>query len=246
MLKTNEKERVKIGIPGLDSIAHGGFLRGSNILISGGTGTGKTIFCMQFLHNGVTKYDENGVFVTLEERPKELRTEAAKLGFDFETLEEENKLIIIDAASSRASLPSMEKYAVRRGFDINTLAQEIYRATKDLGAHRIAIDSLSGLGIKFEGLLEIRTAIFKLSALLNELECTSVMTSEIPISGSWSRFGVEEFIAQGVLILFLEEEKGELRRSFVVRKMRGTSHSLKRFPFEITDHGIVVMPGGEL
>ncbi len=240
-------ERVKTGIPGLDGILHGGFIRGTNIVISGGVGTGKSIFSMQFLNAGAEKYNETGILVTLEERPSELRREAAQFGWDLEQLEVEKKLIMIDAASSKAGLPSSEEWALRRGFDLNTLAQEIYKATKTINAQRIAVDSLSGLGLRIESAAEVRGSIFKLSALLRELGVTSIMTSEIlSKSAGLSRYGVEEFIAQGLIILSLEEEQAEMRRSLVIRKMRATAHSLKRFPFEISSKGIVVMPSGEI
>ncbi|MHA1861814.1 MAG: ATPase domain-containing protein [Candidatus Ranarchaeia archaeon] len=239
-------KRVKTGIPGLDGILHGGFIQGHNILVSGSAGTGKTILSTQFLYKGAKKYNESGVLVTLEERPKELRAEASQFGWDIPELEKKGKLIIIDAASSKAGLPTDEKYALRRGFDINLLAQEIYRASKEIDASRVVIDSISGLGVRFEDTSAVRNAIFKLSSLLRELKCTSLMTSEIPNSGSYSRYGIEEFIAQGLVILYLTEEEGELKRTLIVRKMRGTSHSLKRFPFEISSRGTVVMPGGEI
>ncbi len=246
-MTTEQSERVKTGIPGLDGILHGGFIHGSNVLVSGGAGTGKTIFCMQFLHAGATQYGHNGVFVTLEERPKELRREAARFGWDFTKFQEEEKIIIVDAASSKAGLPTTEKHAIRTGLDINALAQEIYRVTKRINARRIVIDSVSGLGIRFEGVAAVRNAIFKLSSLLRELGATSIMTSEVPHgSEGFSRYNVEEFIAQGLIILSLTEQDRELRRSLVVRKMRQTGHSLKRFPFEISSSGLVVMPGGEL
>ncbi|MHA1131169.1 MAG: ATPase domain-containing protein, partial [Candidatus Helarchaeota archaeon] len=81
-------ERVKSGISGLDEILNGGFIKGTNVLLAGSAGTGKTIFCMQFLYNGVVDYDEPGIFVTLEEMPAELRREAALFGWDFRKLEE--------------------------------------------------------------------------------------------------------------------------------------------------------------
>lgn len=239
-------ERIKSGIPGLDGILHGGFVKGTNILVSGGAGTGKTICCMQFLHAGAAKYDQPGIFITLEEKPREIRREAKQFGWDFEKLEQENKLIIIDAASSKAGLPTTEPYTLRRGFDISTLAQEIYKATKQIDAQRIAIDSLSGLGIRFESQTAIRNAIFKLASLLGELQTTSLMTSEITGKNGYSRYHVEEFIAQGIIVLYLNEENGELRRSLVVRKLRFSSHSLKVYPIEIGSRGIVIMPGGEL
>jgi len=239
--------RVNTGIPGLDSILHGGFIEGTNILVLGGTGTGKTIFCMQYLYNGATLYNEHGVFVTFEERPKELRLEAKQFNWDLRKLEEENKLVIIDAASSKAGIPSDEEYAIRRELDMNILAQEIYRATRKVDAQRVAIDSLSAIGIKFDDATSVRTAIYKLSSLLRELNVTSIMTSEMTHEpGQLSRFGVEEYIAQGVVVLYLREEDGELRRSLVAQKLRASSHSLRRYPFEVSSRGITVMPGGGL
>lgn len=239
-------QRVETGIPGLDDILHGGFLSGQNILVTGGAGTGKTIMCMQYLYNGAVSYNEPGIFVTLEEMPNELRSEAMNFGWDLKKLEEEKKFAIIDAASSKAGLPTGEKFALRRGFDVNILAQEIYRTTKEIGAKRVVIDSIAGLGMQFEGTINIRTAIFRLSALLREIKCTSLMTSEIPANNVFTRYGIEEFIAQGVILLFLDEEAGELKRSMIVRKVRGTSHSLKRYPLEISKEGIIVMPRAEV
>ncbi|MBS7246781.1 MAG: ATPase domain-containing protein [Candidatus Jordarchaeales archaeon] len=235
-------ERVKTGIPGLDEITNGGFIKGTNVLVTGGTGTGKTIFCTQSLYYGAKDYDEPGVFVTLEERPDDIRREAMQFGWDLKKLEEDGKLIIIDAASSKAGIPTSEPYALRRGFDISTLAQEIYKATKEINAERVVIDSLSSLGIRFESLTAIRTAIFKIASLLNDLNTTSLLTSEITSKNELSRFGVEEFIAQGIIVLYLNEERGELKRSLVVRKLRFTKHSLKVVPFEISDKGIIILP----
>ncbi|MHA1712215.1 MAG: ATPase domain-containing protein [Candidatus Freyarchaeota archaeon] len=243
-MRGNMIERVKTGIPGLDEITNGGFVKGTNVLVTGAAGTGKTIFCMQFLYYGASEYDEPGVFVTLEERPNDLRREARQFGWDIEKMEREGKLIIIDAASSRAGLPTSEPYTLRRGFDISTLAQEIYKATKEINAERVVIDSLSSLGIRFESLTAIRTAIFKIASLLNDLNTTSLLTSEITSKHEFSRFGVEEFIAQGIIILYLNEERGELKRSLVVRKLRFSKHSLKVMPFEIGDNGIIILPSG--
>jgi KaiC/GvpD/RAD55 family RecA-like ATPase len=239
--------RVSTGIPGLDTILHGGFIKGTNILVLGGTGTGKTIFCMQYLHNGAVLYNEPGVLVTFEERPKELRLEAKQFNWDLRALEEKNELVIIDAASSKAGIPSDEEYAIRRELDMNMLAQEIYRAARKVDAQRVVIDSLSAIGIKFEDQTAIRTAVYKVSTLLRELNVTSIMTSEMPYeSGQMSRFGVEEYVAQGVIMLYLREEDGELRRSLVAQKLRASSHSLRRYPFEVSSRGITVMPGGGL
>lgn len=239
-------DRVKTGIPGLDGILHGGFIKGSNVLLSGFAGTGKTIFCIQYLVSGILNYDEPGVLVTLEELPKELRREALQFDWDLKKFEEDNKLIIIDAASAKAGLPTDEKFAIRRGFDINELAEQIYTAVSKINAKRLVLDSISSLDIRFNDPQALRTAIFKISALLRELGVTSIMTSEMVDSGAFSRYGVEEFIAQGLILLYLREQDTELRRSLVVLKMRSTAHSLRRYPFEISSVGLVVMPGEEI
>ena len=239
--------RVKTGVPGLDGILHGGLIKGSNILVTGGPGTGKTVLCAQFIYSGALKHDEPGVFVTVEERPNEMRKEIEQFGWNMKELEEKEKIIIIDVASSKAGLSTDEPWALKRGFDINMLAQEIYKASREIDAQRIVVDSLSGVGIRYEKEAEIREAIFKISALLRQLEVTSIMTTETLTSstGTVTRYGVEEFISLGVIELFLDEENRELKRSLLIRKMRGTAHSLKRFPFEIRSSGIVVLPGDE-
>ena len=239
-------KRIKSGIDGLDEILGGGFINGSSILIAGGPGTGKTIFSMEFLVKGILNYDEPGIFVTLEERPDELRREALIFGWDLAKLEEEKIFAIVDAASSKAGLPTNEKYALRRGFDVNTLAQEIYRASRELDVKRIIIDSISSIEVQYDSDSSLRAAIFRLSALLREINCTSLMTCEMIGKENYTRYGIEEFVAQGLIQLFLREESGELRRSILVRKMRGTSHSLKRYPFEIGDNGLIVLPSGDI
>ncbi|MFX1559606.1 MAG: ATPase domain-containing protein, partial [Promethearchaeota archaeon] len=158
--------RAKTGITGLDELIGGGIIKGSTVLVSGQSGSGKTIFGLQFLYNGITKYNEPGVYVALETRPNELRAEATQFGWDLQDLEQKNALIIIDAASGKAGLPTSQKYALRRGFDMSTLAEEIYRAIDDTKAKRLVIDCISGLGIRFNEPSEVRTELFRISALL--------------------------------------------------------------------------------
>ncbi|MGY5855133.1 MAG: ATPase domain-containing protein [Candidatus Thorarchaeota archaeon] len=232
--------RTKTGITGLDELIGGGIIEGSTVLLSGQSGSGKTIFGLQFLYNGITKYNEPGVFVTLETRPNELRTEAAQFGWDFGTLEQKNALTIIDAASGKAGLPTSEKYALRRGFDMSTLAEEIYRAIDETKAKRLVIDCISGLGIRFSEPSEVRNELFRISALLRELKVTSLFISEIIEPDSQSRAGVEQFVTQGLITLNLCEANGTLKRDLLVWKMKQTPHSLKKHSFKIGKSGIEI------
>ena len=150
-------------------------------------------------------------------------------------------MIIIDAASGKAGLPTSQKYALRRGFDMSTLAEEIYRAIDETKAKRLVIDCISGLGIRFSEPSEVRTELFRISALLRELKVTSLFISEIIDPDSQSRAGVEQFIAQGLITLNLSELNGALKRDLLVWKMKQTPHSLKKHTFKIGKTGIEVL-----
>ncbi|MFX1483102.1 MAG: ATPase domain-containing protein [Promethearchaeota archaeon] len=233
--------RTKTGIKGFDDLVDGGFIQGSTVLLSGKTGSGKTIFGLQFLYNGATKYDEPGILVTLEARPDEIRTEAAQFGWDFGDLENKNVLLIVDAASSKAGQPTSERYALRRGFDMGTFFEEVYKAVQETQAKRLVIDCISGLAIGFSDPSQIRNELFKISALLRELKVTSLLISEIVDSGSHSRAGVEQFVTNGLITLNLEEVNGNLKRNLLIWKMKQTPHSLKTHSFAIGTSGIEIL-----
>ena len=232
--------RTKTGISGLDELIDGGLVEGSTTLVSGGTGSGKTIFGLQFLYNGASKYNESGVYVTLETRPKDLKVEAKGFGWDLEELEKTNAIIIVDAASNKAGLATYGEYALRRGFDVSTLAREIYRAVEDSKAKRLVIDCVSALGMKYDDPTEVRSELFQISALLQELKVTSLLISETIDPDTQSRAGVEQFVTQGLISLNLFEDSGTLKRDLLIWKMRQTSHSLKKHTFTIGKNGIEI------
>jgi KaiC/GvpD/RAD55 family RecA-like ATPase len=164
-------------------------------------------------------------------------------GWDLKQLEDENLLAIIDVATPRAGLPSDERYTLRE-LDLPLIIETIYNTHREIQAKRAVIDSLSALGFRYDSLGKIRSTIFQLTAFLNELEVTSLMTVEAPENSSMSRFGIEEFLAQGVIQLFLRnDDAGNLTRNLQIRKMRSTPHSLKNYNFEISDKGIVILSG---
>ncbi len=129
--------KLRTGIPGLDDLIGGGIPEGSTTLISGRSGSGKTIFGIQYLYNGASEHDEPGILVTLEVRPNDLRAEALQFGWDLSELEKAGKITIIDAASSKAGLPTSEKFALKRGFDMEALAETIYGAIEETKAKRL-------------------------------------------------------------------------------------------------------------
>ena len=231
---------IKTGIPGLDELLGGGLVEGSTTLLSGRSGSGKSVFGLQFLYEGATQYDSPGILLTLENRPNGIRKDALQFGWDLKALEDDGKIIIIDAASSKAGLPTSERFALRRGFDMTTLAETIYKVVDEYKAQRLVIDSLSGLTLRFGEPSEVRQELFRISALLNELEVTSLFISEITDPRFQSRAGVEQFVVQGLITLNLTEGDGGLQRDLLVWKMQQTSHSMKKHPYVIGKKGISI------
>ncbi|MDK2869757.1 MAG: hypothetical protein PWP39_992 [Pyrococcus sp.] len=240
--------RVKSGIPGFDELIEGGFPEGTTVLLTGGTGTGKTTFAAQFIYKGAEEYGEPGVFVTLEERAKDLRREMAAFGWDFEKYEKEGKIAIIDGVSSIAGIPSEEKFVLEDRFNVENFLRYVYRVVKAINAKRLVIDSIPSIAMRLEEENRIREVLLKLNTILLEMGVTTILTTETPDPqhGRISRYGIEEFIARGVVILDLQERNIELKRYILIRKMRGTRHSMKKYPFEIGPNGIVVYPSGEI
>ncbi len=243
-------KRIKTGIKGLDEIIEGGFPENRTVLLSGACGTGKSIFSMQYIYNGATKYSEPGIFVTLDERPELLREDMLKFGWDIQKLEQQDMVHLLDASLAKIGIPSEEEFSMpATGFDLDKLLLEILRLTKRTGAKRLVIDSLSSLGLNFENDNEARKAILKISYLLMRIGVTTILTVE-PGKKSFEndltlgKFGVEEYVADGVIILSYMGI-GESNRTLHIRKMRATKHSENMHPIEINDSGFVVKKIGK-
>ncbi len=235
-------ERAPTGIPGFDELCEGGLLRDRSYLVSGPSGSGKTIFAMQFLVNGIELYNEPGVFVATEERPQHLREHFLTFGWDLEKYEDENMLAIVDATSTKIGLPSDERYIDVRPFDTRSLLDQIITIQDEIGARRAVVDSTTSIGFTIGDPAKFRVELLKISTTMEILGLTSVLTCEV-IEGEGdkiSRFGVENFVVEGTIVLYYTRIENTRVRSLEIFKMRGTNHSSKIHPFEITDKGIVV------
>ena len=155
-------------------------------------------------------------------------------------VEDENMIAIIDASTPKIGLPSREKYVEPKPFDIDSLMYKVHRISREINAKRFVLDSIPALGFRLDD-VQIRDSIFKINALLLEIGCTSLLTSEKPDPSGYTRYKIAEYIAHGLIVMNLTEKRGELKRSLVVVKMRGTKHSMKIYPFEITNEGIVIL-----
>lgn len=235
-----EGQRVKTGIKGLDDLVGGGFVPGSAVLIAGKSGTGKTLFCSEFLYRGIVQFNEPGVMVTTEEPASDVKGDVlASFGWNLDELEKLGKLEIIE----------LEKYGKLANVDEkerNKVIEEIFfsktiPAIRKLNAKRVAIDSTSIFEILTSDKYRIRTSIFMLMEMLKELGVTTLLTAEVPEgSHGLSRYDVAEFVADAVVKLDDIAVGEEYKRTLLVRKMRRSSHSHFIHPFEITRAGLEV------
>jgi circadian clock protein KaiC len=230
-------EKLVTGIPGLDLITEGGLPKVRTTLVSGSAGSAKTILAAQFLAEGI-KAGENGVFITFEESPKDIRANMKGLNWDIETWEKESKWAFVDAA------PQPEETVVTGSYDLGALMARIENAAKKVNAKRVSLDSLGAIFTQFADAATVRRELFRIATALKRMEVTSVMTAERNEEyGEISRYGVEEFVADNVIILrnILEDEKR--RRTIETLKFRGTQHQKGEYPFTvIPGEGIIVIP----
>jgi circadian clock protein KaiC len=231
--------KVRSGIDGFDELVLGGLPRGQSILLTGGTGTGKSTFAMQFLYKGASVYDEPGVYVTMEENVSSILKNASTLGWDIDALQKKNKIALLDLSPAVGGQ--------MRKIDVSDIFSSISSLCKKIGAKRIVVDPITIFGMQTDSLIQLRQDLIRFSSLLKELDATIIFVTEIPEdSQALSRYGVEEFITDGVVVLYFSRVGGLRVRGIEVRKMRGTSHKEGVFPLKIGEAGIIVFPSGKL
>lgn len=231
-------EKIKTGIPGFDDLLYGGIPKRNIVLLSGGPGTGKTIFSQQYLYYGLAS-GETGVLVALEEHPVQIRRNMASFGWDVRRFEDEGKFAIVDAFTGGiGEAAKRERYVVKSVDDVGELIDVVRQAIRDVKAERVVIDSVSTLYLTKPAMA--RGVLMQLKRVLSGLGATSLFVSQVSVTErGFGGPGVEHAV-DGIVRLDLDEVDGELVRSLVIWKMRGTKHDMRRRPFEITDKGIVV------
>ena len=233
-------ERIRTGIPGMDEILNGGIPKRNVVLLAGGPGTGKSIFGQQYLWNGL-QLGEPGIFVALEEHPVQVRINMAQFGWDVRKYEKEGLFAMVDAFTGGiGEAAKREHYVVRDPTDIGLLIDTLRDAIRGTGAQRVVIDSVSTLYLTKPAVA--RSVVMQLKRVLSGMGATSILVSQVSVTERGFGGPGVEHAADGIIRLDLDEIGGELKRSLIVWKMRGTSHSMKRHPFDITGKGIVVYP----
>ena len=230
--------RVSTGQVGVDHILSGGLPAGRSTLVSGTSGSGKTVFALQFLAKGIANDGEGAVFVTFEEPPEALRQHGESLGYDIREFEREGRWAFVDATFN----PTVEEEFVGR-FDLSGLITRIEHAVATVGATRISIDSVGVAFTRFPDPPVVRRELLRLVNSLRSLGVTAVITGEREDEyGAIGRFGVEEFVCDNAIVLRNALEEETRRRTIEVLKMRGTQHLTGEFPFTILpDEGFVAI-----
>ncbi len=234
-----EFEKLTTHMPGFDLITAGGLPKGRATLLSGTSGSGKTIFAVQFLAMGILKADENAVFVTFEESPEDIRRNTRSFGWDIEAWEKEGKWAFVDASVDPAS------DAVEAGsYDFGAFIARLEHAIKKVDAKRVSLDSFGAVFSHFSDPGAVRRELLRVGNALKKFGVTSLLTAERTDEyGPIARYGVEEFVADNVIIVrnILENEKR--RRTVEILKFRGASHQKGEWPFTILrGEGTIVIP----
>ncbi|MDR0373808.1 MAG: hypothetical protein LBI79_09760 [Nitrososphaerota archaeon] len=230
--------RVSTGVKGIDEMLKGGFLPNRAILLRGGPGTGKTIFSLQYLIEGAKK-GEMGLYVTLEEPVDSVRKTATSLNLDLEKYEKEKLIGIFDG--SRMVYKFGEE---RRGIDaqrpvISNTIDQLQILVTSSGANRLVIDSITSAIIHQRFPTDKRLEVLELMKGLRKMNCNSLITSE-SASPAEDEFFVEEYLADGVIILSNSHRNFAVTKTVWIEKMRGLKHDDQPRKYEISDSGIIV------
>ena len=229
-MQTVNTDRIQTGIPGLDGLIQGGLMPGDFVLLVGGIGTGKTIFSSEFAYQGALSLKQPSVYATFEEDILSLRRNMLKFGIDFQALENQKKVRLLD-------LEALEG----RGMGSNL--ETILSAIDEVKAKRLVIDSLTAFLSGTSGKFDYSFLMHLIYKTLKREQITTVMTVSRFNGPSEYSQGLEQFVADGVFEIenYLADNM-ELKTRFMVRKLRGAEHSRRYHTVVFSSKGIEILP----
>ncbi|MBU1120560.1 hypothetical protein KJ660_01665 [Candidatus Micrarchaeota archaeon] len=237
--RTTKYDFVPVRVGNIDSlITRRGIEKGSTILISGGCGTGKSTFAMQSLYNGLLA-GEKSVYITFEESPEKIRRHMTmNFGWDLEKFEREEKLAILRVNPFKIAR-SVEASLIRQR---RALLVQVEQLELPFVPDRIAVDSLSALSVAFMGNAEnYRYYIKHMFDSLSQYDSVNFIISETEQDpGIYSRTGIEEFLGDGVIVLYNVKVGMSRKRMLEILKLRCSDHEKSLVPYKITPKGIVL------
>ncbi|HEX4048335.1 MAG TPA: ATPase domain-containing protein [Elusimicrobiota bacterium] len=221
-------EGRRFGVSKLDELLGGNILGGSSLLISGASGTGKTVLLLETLYRSALA-GEKGILFSFEETPGRLRGTARGLGWDFDAQIDRGMIEIVfvphpDIRVEHHLLMMHERIAASR-------------------PARVAIDSLSVFLHKVADPRIVREKTFQLATIVEESGAVGLFAADVPYGSNLiSRMGVEETVVDGAVILSSVQEGLERRRYIEVYKLRGAPHLLGRHAMAIESGGLCIYP----
>jgi circadian clock protein KaiC len=223
-------DRVRTGIKGLDEMVNGGLLPETANLVEGAPGTGKSTLGMQFIYNGITQFNEPGLIISFEQFPQQYYHDAQAFGWNFRQLEQADKLRVIMTS------PEVGKA------DLERVGGRIEALTREIGAKRILVDSLSHFERLTDDPAELRSILFSFVNSLKREGLTSILTRESHTFIGEGESSEEDaaFIVDSYILLRFVEIESAIRKALLVLKLRGSDHAKDIRQFEITPAGIEV------
>ncbi len=232
---SQELSKTPTGIQGLDEITGGGLPSGRPTLVCGSAGCGKTLLAMNFIVQGALKYDEPGVFMSFEENEEELKKNFASLGFDLDDLSARKKVSLDYIHIERSEIEETGEY------DLEGLFIRLEHAINSVKAKRVVLDTVEALfaGLSNDSIL--RAELRRLFRWLKSKGVTAIITGERG-DGTLTRHGLEEYVADCVILLDHRVTEQVSTRRLRIIKYRGSSHGTNEYPFLVDEQGISVLP----
>ena len=228
--------KTPTGIDGLDEITGGGLPAGRPTLVCGAAGCGKTMLSMEFLVRGATQFGEPGVFMMFEESAAEIAANVRSLGFDLEKLVAENKIALDHVHIERSEIEETGEY------NLDGLFIRLGHAIDTIGAKRVVLDTIEALFAGLPNHAVLRAELRRLFRWLKDRGVTAIITGEKGDGNAITRYGLEEYVADCVIILDQRIHEQISTRRLRVLKYRGTAHGMNEYPFLIGAHGFSVLP----
>jgi circadian clock protein KaiC len=225
-----KEKREPFGIKGLDDMIFGGLLPGTANLIEGAPGTGKTTMAMQFIHSGITQFDEPGLIITFEEFPQQYYRDAMQFGWDFKKLEAKGllKIVFSDPETTLKELENVD------GTFISIIEK--------MKIKRVVVDSVTHLESLSLDEFHLRDIERKFINALKRENVTSILLRENDsLMGQMGQVTSKiPFIVDSYFLLRYVEIDSTIQKAFLILKMRGSDHQKDIRCFRIGNKGIEV------